>query len=89
MKRFWVITVLAAASLQQAGGAVKALDFEDAKEIALMPRLRLKRMETAVTNLFASSGTNSFCFRLQPWRSGDDQWPLPGVKWADRNKAKA
>ena len=76
MKRFWIITVLAAASLQQAGGAVKALDFEDAKEIALMPRLRLKRMETAVTNLFASSGTNSFRFRLQPWRSGDDQWPL-------------
>ena len=59
-----------------AAGEVKALDFETEAERRLMPSHRLDRLQSGVTNVFASSGRNSFFFRMRPWRKGEDQWPL-------------
>ena len=59
-----------------AAGEVKALDFETDGERRLMPSHRLDRLQCGVTNVFASSGKNSFFFRMRPWRKGEDQWPL-------------
>ena len=51
-----------------AAGEVKALDFETEAERRLMPSHRLDRLQSGVTNVFASSGRNSFFFRMRPWR---------------------
>ena len=52
------------------------LDFEDGRENRPLPCHRLDRMQTGVTNAFATSGANSFRFRLRKWREGEDQWPM-------------
>jgi hypothetical protein len=59
-----------------AAGEVRALDFETEAERRLMPSHRLDRLQSGVTNAFASSGKNSFFFRMRAWRKGEDQWPL-------------
>ena len=69
----FALPVLLAGALE---GAVKALDFEVDDEIRQMPRYNLDRMQTGTTNIFASSGRNSFFFRMRPWKKGEDQWPL-------------
>jgi hypothetical protein len=73
-----VLTVLAVAALavNAVDGAVKALDFETSGEIRALPSYRFDRLQTGITNIFASSGRQSFFFRMRPWRKGEDQWPL-------------
>ena len=69
----FALPVLLAGALE---GAVKALDFDVDDEIRQMPRYNLDRLQTGTTNIFASSGRNSFFFRMRPWKKGEDQWPL-------------
>ena len=71
-----VVVALLALSASGAVSAVKVLDFEAEDEIRQVPRCNLGRMQTGITNLFASCGSNSFFFRMRPWKEGEDQWPL-------------
>ena len=64
------------ASASNAAAALTVLDFESGEESGRMPALRMDTLQTGVTNIFASSGSHSFCFRMRPWREGEDQWPL-------------
>ena len=62
--------------VEPAGTGVRLLDFEDPAEVKRLPTYRTKQQQTSVTNVFASSGKQSFFFRMARWRKGENEWPL-------------
>jgi len=70
------IGIAAALAACTAGAEIRALDFETKGEIGRMPVYDTAQEKTCVTNVFASHGENSFCFRMSRWSEGQNEWPL-------------
>ncbi|MBR2838319.1 MAG: DUF4091 domain-containing protein [Kiritimatiellae bacterium] len=58
-----------------ASAATPLFDFESEAELGAAPRLRGKYYASGVTNLCATSGSNSYFLSADSWKPGDYEWP--------------
>ncbi|MBR4259467.1 MAG: DUF4091 domain-containing protein [Kiritimatiellae bacterium] len=77
--------------LSVAHGAVVLYDFETPQEVAACPKIDEPSFSVAVTNAFATGGTNALHFRCRPWTEGQPKWPSftlpsPVADWSEYDR---